>query len=120
MELLIETADSYGEKSSERVQCTKEHTEKGVKYSYKNELGDSKIFILEDRVQIMRKGAITSNQILKLKEETVFKYRTPYLIKNFILKTVSLDRREDGVDLVYSIYEGKEKINEIKLAIREV
>lgn len=120
MELLIETSDSYGEKSSEKVQCTKENTEKGIKYSYKNELGDSKIFILEDRVQIMRKGTITSNQILKLNEDTTFKYRTPYLIKNFILKTASLDKKDNGVELVYSLYEENEKINEIKLTIREV
>ena len=120
MELLIETSDSYGEKSSEKVQCTKENTEKGIKYSYKNEFGDSKIFILEDRVQIMRKGTITSNQTLKLNEETTFKYRTPYLIKNFILKTTFLDRKNNGIDLVYSLYEETEKINEIKLAIREI
>lgn len=119
MELVVETADSYGEKSSEKVQCTKEVTEKGIKYSYKNELGESKIFIMEDRVQVMRKGAITSNQIFKLNEDTRFIYRTPYLIKNFILRTDYLKRGERGVELLYSIYEEQEKINEIKLVIRE-
>lgn len=119
MELVVETADSYGEKSSEKVECTKEVTEKGVKYSYKNELGESKVFIMEDRVQVMRKGAITSNQIFKLNEDTRFIYRTPYLIKNFILRTEYLKREERGVELLYSIYEEQEKINEIKLVIRE-
>jgi len=120
MELVIETADSYGEKSSEKVQCIKEITEKGTKYSYRNELGESKIFIMEDRVQVMRKGAITSNQIFKLNEDTRFVYKTPYLIKNFILRTEYLKRMEKKVELLYSIYEEQEKINEIKLIIREV
>ncbi len=120
MELVVETADSYGEKSSERVQCTKEVSEKGIKYSYKNELGESKIFIMEDRVQVMRKGSITSNQIFKEDEDTRFIYRTPYLVKNFILKTDYLKRDEKGVEILYSIYEEQEKINEIKLVIREV
>ena len=120
MELLIKTADSYGEKSSEKVKCIKEITDKGLKYTYTNELGESKIFIMADRVQIMRKGSITSNQILKLNEDTVFKYRTPYLTKHFMLKTSSLKVVGNGVDLTYSIYEGKEEINEIKLTIREV
>jgi len=120
MELVIETADSYGEKSHERVACTKEVTEKGIKYSYKNELGESKIFVMEDRVQIMRKGAVTSNQVLKLNEKTKFTYRTPYLVKNFTLKTTELRKEEGAIEALYSIYEEQEKINEIKVFIREV
>ena len=119
MELVIQTADSYGEKSSETVTCTKETTEKGTKYSYKNELGESKIFVMEDRVQIMRKGAITSNQIFKLDENTKFIYKTPYLIKNFTLRTAELIKEEGIIEILYSIYEEQEKVNEIKLVIRE-
>lgn len=119
MELIIETADSYGEKNTERVACTKEETDKGIKYSYENELGESKIFLMEDRIQIMRKGTVSGNQVFKLGEDTKFAYRTPYLMKNFILKTETLKREEGRIELLYSLYEEQERINQIRLIIRE-
>lgn len=120
MELIIKTSDSFGEKSSERVACTKEIKSKGRMYSYTTELGDSKIFVLEDRVQIMRSGEVKSNQTIKLDEETRFNYTTPYMKRNFTLKTLKLVIEERKISATYVIYDGQEEVNRLDVEIVEV
>ncbi len=120
MKLIIKTSDSYGDKTEETVECIKEVGEKGIRYSYETELGTAKVYLLEDRVQIMRKGPVSGNQIFKLNEETNFLYRTPYLAKNFVLKTKTLDAKEGYIKVCYSLYEATTKINEIDLEIIEL
>lgn len=120
MYLIIESSDSYGEKNSEKVSCQKEVSPKGVKYSYKNEHGECKIFILEDCVKIMRKGLINSSQTFKLGTVTPFKYRTPYTISDFTLKTLEIQRGDSDLLIRYEIYEMESKINDILIKIKEV
>jgi len=120
MYLIIESRDSFGEKSSEKVSCQKEVTSKGIKYSYKNEHGDCKIFILKDMVQITRKGVINSAQIFKDGKTTFFHYQTPYTSTKFTLKTTEMKQKKEGLFLSYEIYDGEEKVNDIEVAIKEV
>ncbi len=120
MYLIIESSDSYGEKNREKVNCQKEVTPKGIKYSYENKYGDCKIFILKDMVQITRKGLINSSQVFKDGKNTPFHYSTPYTTSEFTLKTLEIEQRADGLLLSYEIYDGDERINDIVVTIKEV
>ncbi|WP_319371097.1 DUF1934 domain-containing protein [uncultured Ilyobacter sp.] len=120
MYLIIESSDSYGEKSKEKVSCQKEVTPRGIKYSYENEYGNCKIFVLKDMVQITRKGAINSVQVFKDGKVTPFHYKTPYTISEFNLKTTEMKHKKEGFFLSYEIYDGEEKINDIEISIKEV
>ncbi|WP_320046056.1 DUF1934 domain-containing protein [uncultured Ilyobacter sp.] len=120
MYLIIESRDSFGEKNSEKVSCQKEVTSKGIKYTYKNEHGDCKIFILKDMVQIKRKGVINSVQVFKDGKKTSFHYKTPYTENEFTLKTTEIKQEKEGLFLGYEIYDGEEKINGIEVSIKEV
>ncbi|WP_372713127.1 DUF1934 domain-containing protein [Ilyobacter sp.] len=120
MYLIIESRDSYGEKNKEKVNCQKEVSPKGVKYSYENEHGDCKIIILKDMVQITRKGTINSVQVFKDGKITPFHYKTPYTSSEFTLKTTDMKQKREGLSLSYEIYDGEEKINDIVVTIKEV
>lgn len=120
MNLIIESSDSYGEKTIEKVSCQKEISSKGVKYLYKNEHGECKIFILEDSVRIMRRGLINSSQTFKIGTDTPFKYQTPYTTSDFILKTLKIQRGKNDILISYEIYEQDSKINDIVVKIKEI
>jgi len=120
MYLIIESRDSFGEKNSEKVNCQKEVTSKGIKYTYKNEHGDCKIFILKDMVQIKRKGVINSVQVFRDGKETSFYYKTPYTENEFTLKTTEMRQEKEGLFLGDEIYDGEEKVNGIEISIKEV
>lgn len=120
MYLVIESRDSYGEKNTEKVICQKEVSPKGIRYSYENEHGDCRIFVLKDMVHITRKGVINSAQVFKDGKSTPFYYKTPYTTSEFTLKTTEMKHEKEVLSLSYEIYDGEEKINDIVVTIKEV
>lgn len=120
MKLRIRTTDSFGENYDATFDATKEENKTGIKYTYSDEYANVKIFILKDKIQIVRNGDIKSNKILKENQKTSFSYRASYMNRNFEIFTKSLIMEEKKFIAVYSIIEGNSMVNELTLKIDEL
>jgi uncharacterized beta-barrel protein YwiB (DUF1934 family) len=120
MKLRIRTTDSFGESYDATFDTIKEENKTGIKYTYSDEYAKVKIFILKDKVQIVRDGDINSNKLLKLNQKTIFSYRASYMNRNFEIFTKSLLIKEKIVRAIYSIVEGNSVVNELTLKIDEL
>ena len=120
MKLRIRTTDSFGENYDTTFDAIREDNNMGIKYIYSDEHASVKIFILKDKLQIIRDGEIKSNQLLKENQKTNFIYRASYMDRNFEIFTKSLIIEEKKISAVYSIFEGNEVMNELTLKIDEL
>ncbi len=120
MKLRIRTTDSFGENYDATFDATKEENKLGVKYTYSDEYAKVRIFILKDKMQIVRDGDIKSNKLLKKNQKTSFSYRASYMSRNFEIFTKSLIIEEKKVSAVYSIIEENSVVNELTLKIDEL
>ncbi|MEI6856955.1 DUF1934 family protein [Psychrilyobacter sp.] len=120
MKLRIRTTDSFGEKYEATFDAIREDNEIGVKYTYSDEYAKVKIFVLKDKVQIVRDGDIKSNKLLKVDQKTSFSYRASYMNRNFEIFTKSLIIEDKKINAIYSIIEGDSVINELTLKIDEL
>ncbi|WP_028856508.1 DUF1934 family protein [Psychrilyobacter atlanticus] len=120
MKLRIRTTDSFGEKYDATFDATREENEKGVKYTYADEYAKVRIFILKDKMQIVRDGDIKSNKLLKENQKTSFSYRASYMNRNFEIFTKSLIIEEKKISAEYSIIEENAVVNELTLKIDEL
>lgn len=120
MKLRIRTTDSFGESYDATFDATKEENKTGIKYTYSDEYANVKIFILKNKIQIVRDGDIKSNKLLKLDQKTIFAYRASYMNRNFEIFTKSLLIKEKKIRAIYSITEEEEVVNELTLKIDEL
>jgi len=120
MKLRIRTTDSFGENYDATFEATREENKIGVKYTYSDEYAKVRIFILKDKVQIVRDGDIKSNKLLKANQKTSFSYRASYMSRNFEIFTKSLIIEEKNISVVYSIIEENSVVNELTLKIDEL
>lgn len=120
MKLKVKTKDSFGEQYENIFLAKKDINKLGTKYSYVDENTNVRVFILKDKVQIIREGEITSKQLLKKNEITDFLYQTSHMNRNFKIFTKDLIIANNKISAVYSILEGKETVNELTLEIYEL
>ena len=120
MKLRIRTTDSFGENYDATFDTVKEDNKIGIKYTYSDEYTKVKIFILKDKVQIVREGDIKSNKLLKVNQKTSFSYRASYMNRNFEIFTKSLIIEEKKISAIYSIIEENSVVNELTLKIDEL
>ena len=120
MQLRIESRDKYGEVYDKVYSAKKESSDKGIKYTYADEYGETYVYVLRDSVNIVRRGEIKSTQTLKKDTRTKFIYRTSYLSKEFTLHTEQLNIKDSEIYINYSIYEGEDLLNEINMSIKEI
>ena len=120
MKLRIRTTDSFGENYDATFDATREDNKIGVKYTYSDEYAKVRIFILKDKVQIVRDGDIKSNKLLKVNQKTTFSYRASYMNRNFEIFTKSLIIEDKKISAVYSIIEENEVVNKLTLKIDEL
>ncbi len=120
MQLRIESRDKYGEVYDKVYSAKKESSDKGIKYTYADEYGETYVYVLRDSINIVRRGEIKSTQTLKKDTRTKFIYRTPYLSKEFTLHTKQLNMKDSEIYINYSIYEGEDLLNEINMSIKEI
>ena len=120
MQLRIESKDKYGEVYDNVYSAKKESSDKGIKYTYSDEYGETYVYVLRDSINIVRRGEIKSTQTLKKDTSTKFVYRTPYLSKEFTLHTKQLNIKDSEIHINYSIYEGEDLLNEINMSIKEI
>lgn len=120
MKLRIRTTDSFGESYDATFDAIKEENKIGIKYIYSDEYAKVRIFILKDKVQIVRDGDIKSNKLLKENQKTSFSYRASYMNRNFEIFTKSLIIEEKKISALYSIIEENEVVNELTLKIDEL
>jgi len=120
MKLRIRTTDSFGENYDATFDAFKESNEKGIKYTYSDEYSKVKIFILKDKLQIIRDGEIRSTKLLKENQKTSFSYRASYMNRDFEIFTKSLIIEEKKITAIYSIIEENSSVNELTLNIDEL
>lgn len=120
MKLRIRTTDSFGENYDATFDATREDNKIGVKYTYSDEHAKVRIFILNDKVQIIRDGEIRSNKLLKVNQKTAFSYKASYMSRNFEIFTKSLFIEDKKINAIYSIIEGNSVVNELTLKIDEL
>jgi len=120
MKLRIRTTDSFGESYDATFDAIKEDNKIGVKYMYSDEYAKVRIFILKDKVQILRDGDINSNKLLKENQKTSFSYKASYMSRDFEIFTKSLTIEEKKIKAIYSIIEGNSVVNELTLKIDEL
>jgi len=120
MKLRIRTTDSFGENYDATFDAIKEENKTGIKYTYSDEYAKVKIFILKDKIQIIRDGDINSNKLLKLNQKTIFSYRASYMNRNFEVFTKSLIIEEKMFRAIYSIIEENSIVNELTIKIDEL
>ncbi|RUA06143.1 MAG: hypothetical protein DSY38_04870 [Fusobacteria bacterium] len=120
MKLRVKTTDSFGENYDKTFEATKEESNVGIKYTYSDEHAKVRIFILKDKIQIIRDGDIRSNKLLKENQKTSFAYKASYMSRNFEIFTKSLTIVDKKISAVYSIFEEDEILNELTLDIIEL
>ncbi len=120
MRLRIKTKDSFGEDYDTIFSAIKEKNNLGVKYTYNDNLGTVRVFVLKDKIQIIRNGEIKSTKLLKENQNTTFVYKASYMSRTFEIFTKSLKIDEKKIFADYSILEGNEVVNNINLEINEL
>ena len=120
MKLRVRTTDSFGENYDMAFDASKENSKFGIKYTYSDVNAKVRIFILKDKVQIVREGEIKSNKLLKANQKTSFTYKASYMSRNFEIFTKSLSIEEKSINAKYSIFEENEVLNELTLRIDEL
>jgi uncharacterized beta-barrel protein YwiB (DUF1934 family) len=120
MKLRIRTTDSFGENYDMTFEATKEDGKLGIKYTYSDEHAKVRIFVLKDKIQIVRDGDIKSNKLLKKNQKTNFTYKASYMSRNFEIFTKYLNIENKKISAVYSIFEENEVLNELTLKIDEL
>jgi uncharacterized beta-barrel protein YwiB (DUF1934 family) len=120
MKLRIRTTDSFGENYDATFDATREDNKMGIKYTYSDKYAKVRIFILKDKVQIVRDGDIKSNKLLKENQRTIFSYRASYMNRNFEVFTKRLIIEDKKISAVYSIFEENSVMNELTLKIDEL
>jgi uncharacterized beta-barrel protein YwiB (DUF1934 family) len=120
MRLRIKTTDSFGENYDKIFNAIKEEGKMGVKYTYTDEHAKVRIFILKDKIQIVREGEIKSNKLLKENQKTNFSYKASYMNRNFEIFTKHLKIEKKKISAIYSIFEDELIMNELTLEIEEL
>jgi hypothetical protein len=120
VKLRIKTSDTFGEHYDKTFDASKEEGKLGVKYTYEDEHAQVKIYILKDKLQIVREGDIKSTKLLKVNEKTKFTYKASYMCRSFEIFTEELSIGEKKIIATYSIYEGDNIVNQLTLDISEV
>jgi len=120
LQLRIESKDSFGDEFDNVYSAEKHSGEKGRKYTYMDEHGETLIYVLKDSVNIVRNGEIKSTQTLKEGARTKFTYKTSYLLREFTVYTKKLNIENKKIKISYSIYDGEELLNDIEMSIKEI
>lgn len=117
---IIKNTDSYGEKSFEIVTGSMREEAGQLIYEYDSKLGKCELTISERRVIISRKGEVSAIIDVDLDKRTEFVYVTKEMRKLFHIEGEGIHRDiEKGiVEFSYKIYEGREELNRITIAVK--
>lgn len=114
MKLELETMDMYNENYKNLYECEKIVSPKGVNYKYISEDSiENDIYFLDTKVLMARKGEISTKQVYDLKNITKSIYKTPYLITEFEIKTLKIEKINKGYLLEYELYSNGSLMNKI-------
>lgn len=117
---IIKNTDSYGEKSFEIVTGDMREEAGQIIYEYESKLGRCELTFSERRVVISRQGEISTIIDVDLDKRTEFLYITKEMRKLFGIlgEKIYLDREKGILEFSYKIYDGKEELNKITIAIK--
>lgn len=119
MNLEIKSIDMHGEKYLEVLKTEKIEKLKGYYYIYNDQYGESKIYILNNKIKIFRKGQIISELNLDETKQTKFNYNTQFINKIFNVKTKKISINIKKIFIEYEIYDSDELINRISMTFIE-
>ena len=74
---------------------------------------DYDIYFLDTKVLMARKGEISTKQVYDLKNITKSIYKTPYLITEFEIKTLKIEKINKWYLLEYELYSNGSLMNKI-------
>lgn len=116
---IIRSLDSYNEKSFEIVTGKKTQEQNCIVYEYESKLGKCKISFLDDRVIIDRdNNGITTLIDINLNKDTEFIYYGEGFKKKFFVRGEKITYKKDILEFSYKIFDNREEINNISIAIK--
>lgn len=116
---IIRSLDSYNEKSFEIVTGKKTLEQNCIVYEYESKLGKCKISFLDDRVIIDRdNNGITTLIDINLNKDTEFIYYGEGFKKKFFVRGEKITYKKDILEFSYKIFDNREEINNISIAIK--
>lgn len=118
--VLINSADSFGDKITQKIIATKTIENNIVIFKYSNKEENGEIKISSNFVEIHKKGEVNSSLILKEGKKTPFSYRTPFFHREFTVFCKSLNYTENKLTTSYIIYDNNIEINQLDIEIIEV
>ena len=119
MKLKINSIDMYHEVYDEIFDCTIEGSGQERVYDYADEHGKVKVHVSNDKVGIIRSGAICYKQIFEEDGMSNFMYKTNYLESVLTLVTKELIIESDKIKLNYELYNDGLLVNKVKMSISE-
>lgn len=118
--IIINTVDSFGEKTVQKIIAKKRTEENKVIYSYKNKIEVGEITISSSETKILRAGEAESELKLIPDITTNFIYSTPYFKKVFSIFCKEYLYTENRLAASYEIYDADSFVNKLEIEIIEI
>lgn len=119
MKLNINSVDMHHEVYDKIFDCTREGEGQERVYNYSDEYGKVKVLVCDNKVSIIRSGAICFEQIFEEDGMSNFMYKTNYLESVLTLVTKELIIESDKIKLNYELYNDGLLVNKVKMSISE-
>lgn len=118
---IVKSSDSYNDKNYEMVSGSLISSEQGLIYKYDSKLGQCELKVSKDRVIISRRGEISTDIDVNLKEKTEFLYKNDQFEKKLFVIGESIRIDEDGslLEISYRLYDGDDELNKVNISIKK-